>query len=104
MSASPEIPATAREVRVAAAPAGSSRPGLTVAEAPVPVPGPGQVLVRNRFFHVYAALRTLLAGSVPGAPFPGLNPGDVAIGPAIAAFLEDPDRFEQSLREFFNGL
>jgi pimeloyl-ACP methyl ester carboxylesterase len=21
-----------------------------------------------------------------------------------AAFLEDPDRFEQSLREFFNGL
>jgi hypothetical protein len=62
MSATPEIPATAREVRVAAAPAGSSRPGLTVAQAPVPVPGPCQVLVRNRYFHVYAALRTLLAG------------------------------------------
>ena len=75
MPGTAEIPATGREVRVAAAPAQSSRPGLVVAQAPVPVPGPGQVLVRNRYFHVYAALRTLLAGSVPGAPFPGLNPG-----------------------------
>ena len=90
MSATPEIPATAREVRVAAAPAGSSRPGLVVAQAPVPVPGPGQVLVRNRYFHVYAALRTLLAGSVPGAPFPGLNPGDVAIGPAVGEVVSAP--------------
>jgi NADPH-dependent curcumin reductase CurA len=91
MSETPEIPATALEVRVAAAPAGSSqRPGLTVAEAPVPVPGPGQVLVRNRYFHVYAALRTLLAGSVPGAPFPGLNPGDAAIGPAIGEVVSAP--------------
>lgn len=80
-----QIPATAREVRVAATPG-----GLTVAEGPVPVPGAGQVLVRNRYFHVYAALRTLLAGSVPGAPFPGLGPGDPLIGPAIGEVVAAP--------------
>ncbi|HEX3751494.1 MAG TPA: NADP-dependent oxidoreductase [Streptosporangiaceae bacterium] len=81
----PQIPEIAREVRVAATPA-----ELTVAEAPVPVPGPGQLLVRNRYFHVYAALRTLLAGSVPGAPFPGLNPGDPLLGPAIGEVVTAP--------------
>ena len=48
------------------------------------------MLVRNRYFHVYAALRTLLAGSVPGAPFPGLNPGDAAIGPAVGEVVSAP--------------
>lgn len=90
MPPTPHIPETAREVRVARAPAGSTLPGLTVAEAPVPVPGAGQLLVRNRYFHVYAALRTLLAGSVPGAPFPGLNPGDPLIGPAIGEVVTAP--------------
>jgi NADPH-dependent curcumin reductase CurA len=86
----PQIPATAREVRVAPGPAGSKLPGLAVAEAPVPVPGPGQLLVRNRYFHVYAALRTLLAGSVPGAPFPGLGPGDPLVGAAVGEVVTAP--------------
>jgi NADPH-dependent curcumin reductase CurA len=91
MPSTPDIPPTAREVRVAAAPAGTSQPaGLTVARTPVPAPGPGQVLVRNRYFHVYAALRTLLAGSVPGAPLPGLNPGDPLFGPAVGEVLIAP--------------
>jgi NADPH-dependent curcumin reductase CurA len=73
-----------REVRVAASPTGLPQPAdLTVAETPVPEPGPGQVLIKNRYFSVYAALRTLLAGSVPRAPFPALKPGDTLLGPAI---------------------
>ncbi|MBV9795240.1 MAG: NADP-dependent oxidoreductase [Actinobacteria bacterium] len=88
----PAIPPTAREVRAAApASAASGAPaGLTVAEVPTPVPGPGQVLVRNQYFHVYAALRTLLAGSVPGAPYPGLNPGDPLFGPAVGEVVAAP--------------
>jgi NADPH-dependent curcumin reductase CurA len=39
---------------------------------------------------VYAALRTLLAGSVPGAPFPGLSPGDPLIGPAVGEVVAAP--------------
>lgn len=80
-----------REVRVATAPAGLPRPAdLTVAEVPIPEPGPGQVLVRNRYFSVFAALRTLLGGSVPGAPFPALNPGDPLLGPAVGEVVTAP--------------
>ena len=59
MSSTPAIAPVSREIRVAAGPAVPAE--LTVTEAPTPVPGPGQVLVRNRYFHVYAALRTLLS-------------------------------------------
>jgi len=48
---------------------------LAVTETDAPVPGPGEVLVRNRYFTVLAALRTLLAGGVPGAPLPAATPG-----------------------------
>lgn len=65
---------------------------LTVAETEAPTPGPGEVLVRNRYFTVVAALRTLLAGGVPGAPMPALKPGDVPFGPAIGEVVDGPDR------------
>jgi 2-alkenal reductase len=85
------VPRTAREIRVAAIPDGLPGPAdLTVAEAPVPVPGPEEVLIRNRFFLIFAALRTLLAGSVPGTPFPGLNPGDTLFGPALGEVVTAP--------------
>ncbi len=81
-----------REIRVAAVPDGLPEPAdLGVAEVPVPVPGPRDVLVRNRYFSVFAALRTLLGGGVPGAPFPGLRKGDTLFGPAIGEVVTAPE-------------
>ena len=80
-----------REVRLAAVPSGLPEPeDFVIVETPLPVPGPGQVLVRNRFFHVFTALRTLLGGSVEGAPMPGLTPGDALPGPAIGEVVTAP--------------
>jgi NADPH-dependent curcumin reductase CurA len=71
-----DVPRTSREIRLAVSPDGLPEPAdLAVTETPVPVPGPGEVLVRNHFFTVFAALRTLLGGGVPGAPLPALHPG-----------------------------
>lgn len=80
----PSLPRTSREVQLATVPDGLPKPEhFVVAEVPLPAPGEGQVLVRNRFFHVFAALRTLIGGSVKGAPFPPLHPGDTLLGPAV---------------------
>ncbi|WP_327043803.1 NADP-dependent oxidoreductase [Microbispora sp. NBC_01189] len=77
-------PGTVREIRLAEVPAGLPGPEhLAVVEVPLPVPGAGEVLVRNRWFQVFPALRTLMAGGVPGAPFPALRPGDTLFGPAV---------------------
>ena len=82
---------TSREVRVAAVPTGLPEPAdLTVVETPVPIPGPGEVLVRNRFFTVFAALRTLLGG-VQGAPLPGFRQGDTLFGPAVGEVVASPE-------------
>lgn len=73
-----------REVRLAAVPRGLPRPEhFVVAEVPMPVPAEGEVLVRNRFLHVFAALRTLVGGGVKDTPVPPLQPGDTLPGPAI---------------------
>jgi NADPH-dependent curcumin reductase CurA len=75
---------TAHEVRLAELPAGlPERRHFQVVEAPVPAPGPGEVLVRNRHFLVFAALRTLLGGGVRDAPLPPLRPGDTLLGHAV---------------------
>ena len=80
-----EIPAgVAREVRLVATPDGLPEARhLAVVEAPMPVPGPGEILVRNRWFQVFPSLRTVIAGGVPGAPFPPVRPGDTLFGPAV---------------------
>ena len=84
----PEVARTSREIRVASVPKGLPEPGdLAVAEVQVPVPGSGDVLVRNRFFIMFAALRTLLGGGVPDTPFPGLHQGDTLFGPAIGEVI-----------------
>ncbi|MFF0713696.1 MDR family NADP-dependent oxidoreductase [Streptomyces bauhiniae] len=78
------LPATAREVRLAAVPDGLPVPGdLTVAEVPTPAAAPGHVLVRNRAFQVFAGLRTLIGGAARDTPVPGLRPGDPLFGPAV---------------------
>ena len=51
------IPATRREVRLASRPQGALEPAhFTVAEVPVPEPGPGRLLVRNSLMGVAASL------------------------------------------------
>ncbi|WP_219464384.1 MDR family NADP-dependent oxidoreductase [Nonomuraea rhizosphaerae] len=81
-----------REIRLLTTPTGLPRPeDFEIAEAPVPAPAEGEVLLRNRFFHVFAALRSLLAGGVKGAPFPPVRPGDALFGPAIGEVVSAPD-------------
>ncbi|MDN3359143.1 NADP-dependent oxidoreductase [Actinomadura sp. DC4] len=85
------MPDSAREVRLVAVPDGVPTPqDFEVVETPPPVPGPGEALVRNRYFHVFTALRTLLGGSIEGAPLPGLSPGDTLFGPAIGEVVTAP--------------
>ncbi|MCM3886875.1 NADP-dependent oxidoreductase [Frankia sp. R82] len=80
-----------REVRLVTSPAGLPRPeDFAVVEVPVPTPGDGEVLVRNRYFHVFAALRTVLGGSVEGAPFPPIHPGDTLFGAAVGEVVTAP--------------
>lgn len=84
----PDLPRTSREVRLVAVPSGLPKSDdFAVVETPRPVPGPGEVLVRNRFFHVLTALRTLIGGGVSGAPLPPLRPGDTLFGPAIGVVV-----------------
>ncbi|MFJ7906930.1 zinc-binding dehydrogenase [Kitasatospora sp. NPDC096204] len=85
------LPATARVVRLTAAPEGLPAPGdFTVAEEPLAAPGPGEVLVRNRAFLVFPALRTLIGGAGSGLPLPGIAPGDALFGPALGEVLAAP--------------
>jgi len=87
-----EVGRTAREIRLAAVPDGLPEPAdLAIAEAPVPAPGRDEVLVRNRYFTVFAALRTLLGGGAQGTPLPGLHPGDTLFGPAIGEVVVAPE-------------
>ncbi|MFF2776840.1 MDR family NADP-dependent oxidoreductase [Streptomyces sp. NPDC058052] len=55
-----------------------------------PVPGPGELLVRNRWFTVAPALRTLIGGGVKGAPLPPLAPGDPLPGAAVGEVVTAP--------------
>ncbi|WP_424216927.1 MDR family NADP-dependent oxidoreductase (plasmid) [Streptomyces sp. BI20] len=85
------LPRTAREVRLRAVPEGlPRREHFALVDVPLPTPGPGQVLVRNRFFLVSPGLRTLLGGGVPGTPLPGVHPGDPLFGPAVGEVVAAP--------------
>ncbi|MEE1738307.1 NADP-dependent oxidoreductase [Streptomyces sp. BE147] len=83
-SAASPVARTSREVRLVSVPEGLPRPEhFRVAEAAIPRLGAGEVLVRNRYFQVFPALRTVIAGGVEGAPFPGIRPGDALFGAAV---------------------
>ena len=85
------IPATHREVRLASRPEGALSPDhFTVAEVPVPEPGPGQALVRNRMMSVAAALRTLMRGDA-GTPMPSFEVGRPLSAPALGEVVTAPD-------------
>jgi NADPH-dependent curcumin reductase CurA len=80
-----------REVRLAALPEGLPRPEhFALAETPLPVPAEGEALIRNRWFQVLPALRTLIGGGLQGTPFPALHAGDTLFGPAIGEVVSAP--------------
>ncbi|MFF4338869.1 zinc-binding dehydrogenase [Kitasatospora sp. NPDC001540] len=85
------VPATVREIRLARRPQG--RPvaaDLVVVETPAPEPAAGQVLLRNRWFLLFAGLATLLGETPPGAPWPSIEPGGTLFGPAVAEVVDAP--------------
>ncbi|WP_411079794.1 MDR family NADP-dependent oxidoreductase [Streptomyces sp. cmx-18-6] len=89
---SARLPRTAREVRLVSIPQGLPAPeDFAVVERPLPAPGPGQVLVRNRYFLVFPGLRTLIGGEVDGVPLPALSSGDALFGPAVGEVVAAPD-------------
>ncbi|MGW6913069.1 zinc-binding dehydrogenase [Kitasatospora sp. NPDC054939] len=86
------LPRSSREVRLVAAPDGLPAPEhFALVESPLPVPGPGQVLLRNRWFLVFPGLRTLIGGELENVPLPQLRPGDTLIGPAVGEVVSAPD-------------
>ncbi|WP_327351467.1 MDR family NADP-dependent oxidoreductase [Streptomyces sp. NBC_01304] len=88
----PALPRTTREIRLTSDPRGlPSAEHFTVVETPLPVPGPGQVLVRNRHFLVFPGLRTLIGGETDGVPLPPLRSGDTLFGPAVGEVVAAPD-------------
>ncbi|TDU02570.1 2-alkenal reductase [Streptomyces sp. 846.5] len=88
----PALPRTSREIQLAVLPDGLPRAeDFALVEVPLPVPGEGEVLVRNRFFHVPAALRTVIGGGLEGAPFPAVMPGDTLFGAAIGEVVSAPE-------------
>ncbi|MFE0450233.1 MDR family NADP-dependent oxidoreductase [Streptomyces sp. NPDC058914] len=78
------LPSTSREILLAELPGGLPGPEhFTIAHKPVPLPGPGQVVVRNRYFLVFPGLRTLIGGEADGVPLPRIHAGDTLFGPAV---------------------
>ncbi|MFE4819456.1 MDR family NADP-dependent oxidoreductase [Streptomyces sp. NPDC056704] len=78
------LPSMTREILLAGTPGGLPGPEhFTVAQRPVPVPGPGQVVVRNRYFLVFPGLRTLIGAQADGVPLPRIHVGDTLFGPAV---------------------
>ncbi|WP_371667072.1 NADP-dependent oxidoreductase [Streptomyces sp. NBC_00289] len=81
---SADLPSTSREILLAGLPAGLPKPeNFTITQKPVPLPGPGQVVVRNRYFLVFPGLRTLIGGQADGVPLPRIHPGETLFGPAV---------------------
>lgn len=79
-----DLPATSREILLADTPGGLPGPeDFTITSRPVPRPGPGQVLVRNRYFLVFPGLRTLIGDEADGMPLPRIRSGDTLFGPAV---------------------
>ncbi|MFF7251468.1 MDR family NADP-dependent oxidoreductase [Embleya sp. NPDC008237] len=78
------LPRTTRAVRLAVRPPGlPTAADLQVVEVPISESGPGEILVRNRYFLVFPGLRTLMGDETDGVPLPPLRAGDTLFGPAV---------------------
>ncbi|MGY0061092.1 MDR family NADP-dependent oxidoreductase [Streptomyces sp. LZ34] len=87
------VPATHRQVLLAARPHDTLTPDhFEVVTAPVPEPGPGQVLVRNQLMSVAAVMRPLTVSDPGSFALPQLlqRPGDTMHGPAIGEVVAAP--------------
>lgn len=84
-------PAIFREVKLRGYDSGQLKAEhFEIVEVPASVPGPGQVLVRNRWFRVSISTRLMAeagAQEVKGIPFPPLKPGDTLADGAIGEVL-----------------
>jgi 2-alkenal reductase len=86
------LPSGSWEVRLAARPDGLPRlEDFEVVQAALPALTGDQVLVRNRYFHVFASMRMLIAGAVEGTPFRPINPGDTLVGGAVGEVVLAPE-------------
>ncbi|MEU9124663.1 NADP-dependent oxidoreductase [Streptomyces sp. NPDC048506] len=89
-TAAPDLPTMQREVRLATRVEGElSTRHFTIAEVPVPQPGPGQVLVRTRVMAVTAAMRTQMTAAP--LPMPSFVPGGALWGSAVGEVVAAPD-------------
>ncbi|NGO73307.1 MDR family NADP-dependent oxidoreductase [Streptomyces boncukensis] len=80
-----DTPHLHREVHLTERPDGDLAPGhLGVVDVPVPVPGPGQILVRNTLMSVTAVMRSLMReGDAARTVMPGYGVGEPLWGPAL---------------------
>jgi NADPH-dependent curcumin reductase CurA len=86
------LPDKSWEVRLASRPAGLPGPeDFEVVQATLPTLIEDQVLVRNRYFHVFASMRMLIAGAVDGTPFHPIKPGEALVGGAIGEVVLAPE-------------
>ncbi|HDS4676814.1 TPA: NADP-dependent oxidoreductase [Enterobacter ludwigii] len=64
---------------------------FAIMETAIPVPGPHEVVVRNRWFRVSISTRLMAqedAKAAEGIPFPPLNPGDTLADGAIGEVIQ----------------
>lgn len=79
------LPGTALEIRLASVPEGLPEPRhFTLSRTSLAAPGPGQVLVRNRYFLVFPGLRTLIGGRTRGLRCRPWPPGTPSSAPPSA--------------------
>ncbi|MFK0295284.1 MDR family NADP-dependent oxidoreductase [Streptomyces sp. NPDC090442] len=86
----PGLPCVHREVRLARRVGDEELTGrhFTVAEVPLPSPGPDQVLVRTRYMVVTAAMRTRMTAA--RLPMPSFEPGQPLSGAAVGEVVAAP--------------
>src|SRR3954470_1361177 len=89
--ASSSLPNCGLEVRLASRPVGlPALDHFEIVEAPVPVPAPGQVLVRNLFMSLDPGMLMLIAGGSP-LPMPHYAVGEAMYGDAIGEVVASAD-------------
>ncbi|MEU1280325.1 NADP-dependent oxidoreductase [Streptomyces sp. NPDC005805] len=100
-----EIPAKAKEVRLAAHLEGAlTLSHFELAEAEVPEPGDGEVLVRYQYLQLAAVMQDLMKPD-PSLPMPGYQPGAPMWGAAVGVVVKSnsPDLAAGDLVEGMDG-